>query len=197
MMEQRNQWHILFWGGSKITVAGDCSHEIKRHLLLGKKAIKNLDSILKSRDITLETKVSLVKDMVFPAVMYGYENWVTRKAERQRCFWTVVLEKTFESPLDSKVIQPVNSKGNQSWIFIGRTDHEAETLIFWPPDAKRRLNGKDPNAGKDWNQAEKGTTEDEMVGWHHWLNGHQSEQTPGDGERQGSLACCSPSGGKE
>ena len=116
------------------------------------------------------------------------ESW----APKNRCFWTVELEKTLESPLDFKEIKPVNPKGNHPWIFIGRTDVEAEALIFWPPDAKSWLIGKDPDAGKDWGQEEKGTTENEVAGWHHWLNGHESEQTPGDSGRQGGLACCSP-----
>jgi len=152
---------------SKITAGGDCSHEIKRHLLLGRKVMTNLDSILKSRDITLSmsTKVHLVKAMVFPVVMYGCESWTVKKAERRRidAFWTVVLEKTLESPLDCKEIQPVPPKGNQSWIFIGRTDVEAETPVLWPPHVKSWLIGKDPDAGKDWRQEEKGMTEDEMV----------------------------------
>ena len=113
------------------------------------------------------------------------------------CFWTVVLEKTLGSPLDFKEIQPVHPKGNQSWIFIGRTDVEAETPTLWPPDAKSQLIGKDPDAGKDWRQEEKGMTEDEMVGWHHQLDGHEFEQAPGDGEGQGSLVCHSPRGRKE
>ena len=128
--------------------------------------------------------------------MYGCESkesW----ALKNWCFWTVVLENTLESPLDCKEIKPVNPKGNQSWIFIGRTDAEAETSILWPPDKKNWLIGKDPDAGKDWRQEEKGTTENEMVGWHHWLGGHEFEQTLGDGEGQGSLACCSPWGHKE
>ena len=112
-------------------------------------------------------------------------------------FWTVVLKKTLESPLNCKEIQPVHPKGNQSWIFIGRTDAKAEAPIFWPPDAKNWLIGKDPDAGKDWRQEEKGMTEDEMVGWHHWLNGHESEQAPGIGDGQGGLVCCSPWGHKE
>ena len=106
-----------------------------------------------------------------------------------------MLEKTLDSPLDCKEIQTVHPKGNQSWIFIGRTD--AEALVLWPPDAKSWLIGKDPDAGKDWRQEKKGTTEDEMVGWHHWLNGHEFEQVPGDGEGQGSLVCFSPWGHKE
>ena len=108
------------------------------------------------------------------------------------CFWTIVLKKTLESPLDCKEIQPANPKGNQSWIFIGRTDADAETPILWPPDAKNWLIRKDPDAGKDWRQEEKGSTE--MFGWHHWLDGHEFEQTPGVGDRQGSLAYCNPLG---
>ena len=108
------------------------------------------------------------------------------------CFWSVVLEKTLESPLDSKEIQLLNPKGNQSWIFTGRTNVEAEIPIVWPLDAKSQLTGKDSEAGKDWRQEEKGVTEDEMVGWHHQLNGHEFEQVPEDGEGQGSLVCCSP-----
>ena len=121
------------------------------------------------------------------------ESW----ALKNWCFWTVVLEKTLESPLDCKKIQPVNPKGNQSWIFIGRTDAEAETPILCPSDGKNWLTGKDPDAGKDWRQEDKGTTEDEMVGWHHWLDGHEFEQAVGVGDGQGSLACCSPWGAKE
>ena len=121
------------------------------------------------------------------------EGW----APKNWCFWTVVLEKSLESPLSCKEMKPVNPKGNQSLIFIGRTDDEAEALILWPSDAKSRLIGKDLDAGKDWRQEEKGTTEDEMVGWHHWLNGHEFEQALGDGKGQGSLVCCSPWGHKE
>ena len=113
------------------------------------------------------------------------------------CFWTVVLEKILESPLDCKEIKPVNPKGNQSWIFTGRTDAEAEAPMLWSPDAKNWLIWKDPDAGKDWRQEEKGMTEDEIIGWHHWLNGHEFEQAPGDGEGQGRLACSSPWGFKE
>ena len=105
-----------------------------------------------------------------------------------------MLEKTLESPLACKEIKPVNPKGNQTWIFIGRTDTEAEAPMLWPPDVKSRLIGKDPDAGKDWRQEEKGTTEDEMVGWHHWLNGHEFEQAQGVGDEQGSPVCCSPWG---
>ena len=113
------------------------------------------------------------------------------------CLQTVVLKKTLESPLDCKEIKPVNTKGNQPWIFIGRTDAEAEAPVLWPPDGKSWLTGKDPDAGNDQRQEAKGTKEDEMVGWHHRLNGHEFEQTPWDGGGQGSLACCSPWGRKE
>ena len=133
---------------------------------------------------------------------YGYSSpvWMWELDHRDGwlpknwCFWTVVLEKTLESPLDCKEIKPVNSKGNKPWIFIGRTD--AEALILWPPDAKSWLIRKFPDAGKDWGQEETGTTEDEMVGWHPWLNGCQFEQALRDGEGQGTLACCSPWGHK-
>ena len=120
------------------------------------------------------------------------ESWVLMN----RCFWAVVLEKTLESPLDSKEMQPVHPKGNQSWIFIGRTDAEAEALVLWPPNGNSWLTGKDPNAGNDWKQ-KKGTTEDEMVGWRHWLSGHQFEQALWAVDGQRSLACCSPWGHKE
>ena len=120
------------------------------------------------------------------------ESWVPKNW----CSWTVVLEKTLESPLDCKEIQPVHSEGDQSWVFTGRTDVEIETQILWPPDAKNLLIGKDPYAGKDWRR-EKGMTEDKMVGWHHWLNGYGFGLTPGIVDGQGGLACCSPWGHKE
>ena len=201
MGKQWKQWQtLLWWGGlQKKTADGDCSHEIKRCLLLGRKVMTNLDSILKSRDITLPTKVHLVKARVFPVVMYGCweldskESW----ALKNWCFWGVVLEKILESPLDSKEVQLVHPKGNQSWVFIGRTDVEAETPILWPPDVKSWIIWKHPDVGKDWRQEEQGMTEDEMVEWHHQLNEHEFEKSPGIGEGQGSLACCSPWGCKE
>ena len=119
------------------------------------------------------------------------ESW----APKNWCSWTVVLEKTLESPLDCKEIQPIHPKGNQSWIFTGRT--EAETPVLWPPDVKNWLIGKDSDAEKDWRQEEKGTTEEEMVGWHHQLDGHEFEQAPGIGDGQGSLVCYNPWGHKE
>ena len=154
---------------------------------------------------TLLTKVHLVKAMVFPVAMYGWkldhkESWTLR----HWCFWTVLLEddlaeffETLESSLDSKEIKLVNHKGNQPQIFIGKIDIEAEATIRWSPDEKNWLIGKNPGAGKDWRQEGKGMTEDEMVGWHHWLDGHEFEQAPGVGDGQGNLACCSPRGCKE
>ena len=156
----------------------------------------NLDTILKSKDNTLPTKVCIIKAMVFPIVMYRCEfnhkkGWVMKNW----CFWIVVLEKTLKSYLDCK-IKPVNPKGNQPWIFIERTDAEAEAPILWPPDVKSQLTGKDPDTGKDRGQ-KKWATEAEVVGWHHWINGHEFEQTLGDSEGQGSLTFCSPWGRKE
>ena len=166
----------ILGGCCKITADGDCSHEIKRRLLLGRKVMTNLDSILRNRDITLPQNVHLVKATVFPVVMYGCDSWTIKKAEHRRidAFELWCWEKTLESPLDCKEIQSVHPKGNQSWIFIGWTDAETETPIVWPPDVKNWLTGKAPHAGKDWGQEEKGMTEDEMIGWHHWLNGHES-----------------------
>ena len=161
-----------------------------RRLLLGRKAMTILDSILKSREITLLTNVHLVKasSHVLTWELDHKEGW----EPKNWCFWTVVLEKTPESPLDSKEIKPVKPKGNQSWIFTGRTD--AEALIFWPPDLNNQLIGKDPDAGKDWGQEKKRVAKDEMVGWHHWLNRHEFDQTLGDSEvscRSCGLVCCS------
>ena len=161
----------------------------------------NLDSILKSRDFTLLTKVRLVKAIVFPVVMYGYESWTIKKAEhwRTNAFELWCWRRFLRVPwrLKSKEIKPVNSKGDQSWVFIGRTDVEAETPILGPPDVKSWLIWKDPDAGKDWGQEEKGTTEDEMVGWYHRLSGHGFGWTPGVGDGQGGLACCGSWGRKE
>ena len=164
------------WAQKSLQIHCNFKPAIKRCLLLGRKAMTNLDSMLKSRDITLPTKVHLVKAMIFPVVIWMWElDYKESWASKNWCFWTVVLEKTLESPLDCKEIQPVNPKGNQRWIFIGRTDAEAEAAILWPPDVKNCLIWKDPDTGKDWRQEEKGMTEDEMVGWHHWLNGHEFE----------------------
>ena len=178
--------------GSKITADGDCSHEIKRHLLHGRKPMTNLDSILKSRDITLPTKVHLVRAMVFPVFIYGCESWTIKKAHHWRIdAFELVLKKTLQNPLDCKEIKLVNPRGNQSWMFIGRTDAKVKTPILWLPDAKNWLIWKDPDAGKDWRREEKGTTEAEMVGWHQQLNGREFEQALRVRDGQGSLACCS------
>ena len=160
----------LILGGSKITADGDCSHEIKRPLLLGRKAMTNLDSILKSRDIALPANVRLVKAMVFPVVMYGCESWTikTTGCWRTDAFELWCWRRLLRVPWTSRWFP----KGNQSWLFIERTDAEAETPILRPPDVKIWLTAKDPDAGKDWRWEEKETTEDQMVGWHHQLNRH-------------------------
>ena len=186
--------------GSKITVDSDCSYEIKRCLFLEWKAMTNLETILKSRDITLLTNAcwqTIVKAMVFAVVTYRCKSWTIK------C-WTIKLstealtllncgagEDAWES-LEQQIDQTSQSKENQPLIFIERTDAEAEVTILWPPDTKSWLIRKDHDAGKDWMQEKKGMTEDEMVGWHHWLDGHEFEQASGGGEGQGSLACYSP-----
>ena len=147
----------------------------------------------------LPAKVYLVKAMVFPVVMYGCESWTVKKAEHWRtdAFEVWCWEKTLESPLDCKEIQPVHSEGDQPWVFLGRNDAEAEAPVLWPPPEKSWLIGKDSDAGRDWGQEEKGTIEDEMAGWHHGLDGHESEWTLGVGDGQGGLACCDSWGRKE
>ena len=169
-----------------------------RRLLLGRKVMTNLDSIFKSRDITLPTKVRLVKTGFSSGHVWIWEldceeSWVPKNW----CFWTVMLEKTLDSPLDCKEVQPVHSKGDQSWVFFGRTDAKAEAPVLWPPHVKSWLIGKDSDAGRDWGQEEKGMMEDEMAGWHHWLDGRESEWTPGIGDGQGGLECCDSWGHKE
>ena len=176
MGKQWKQWQTIFLG-SKSTADGDCNHEFRRCLLLGRRAMANLDSVIKTRDITFLTKVCIVKAMFFSRnhvrmwELDHKEGW----ALKNWCFWTAVLEKTLASPLDCKEIQPVHSKRDQSWVLIGRTDVEAEPPIFHLPDVKSWLIGKDPDAGKDWRWEEKAMTEDELVGWHHRLNGHEFE----------------------
>ena len=172
-------------GAPKTTTDGDCSHDIKRRLLLGRKVLNNLYSVLKSRDITLPTEVGLVKDTVFPVVMYGCLSWTIKKTEPwiiyafELCCWRV--------PWTASISNQSILKGNQPWIFIWRIDAEAETPIRWPPDAKNWLFWKDPDAGKDW-RLEKRTTEDEMVEWHQWTWVWVIQEV-GDG--QGGLAYCS------
>ena len=177
------------------TADGDCSHEIKRCLLLGRKVMTNLaKQHIKKQRYYFANKYPLRQNFGFSCghVWMWELDYKESWEPKNWCFWTLVLEKTLQSPLDCKEIQPVHHKGNQSWIFIGRTDAEAETLILWPPNAKSWLIWKDPDGGKDWRQEEKGTTEDEMVGWHHQLNGCEFEQAPGVGDGQESLACCNP-----
>ena len=174
MGKQWKQCQTLFFGGSKITADGDCSHEIKRCLLLGRKVLTNLDSIYKQRHYFADEGLS--------SQGYGFscghvwmweldceEGW----ALKNWCFWTVVLEKILESPLDCKEIQPVHSEGDQPWDFFVRNDAEAEPPVLWPPHVKSWLIGKHSDAGRDWGQEEKGTTEDEMTGWYHRLDGRE------------------------
>ena len=184
--------------GSKITADGDCSHESKRHLLLGRKVMTNLDSILKRRHY-IANKGPSSQGYGFSSVhVWMWElDYKERWVPRNWCFWTVVLEKTLESSLGCKEIQPVHPKGDQSLIFIVGTEVEAETPILWSPDVKSWLIWKDPDAGKDWGQEEKEMTEDEMVGWHHRLNGHGFAWTPGVDDGPGGLVCCGSWGHKE
>ena len=173
MEKQWKQWQTIFLG-SKITAVSDCSHEIKRCLLLGRKVMTNLDSILKSRDTTWPTKVCLVKATVFPVVMYGYESRTIKKAECQRIdafelwCWRRFLRVYLTARRSNQ-----SPKGYRSWVFIGRTD--AEAPILQPPDVKNWLIWKDPDAGKDWRREVKGTAEDKMVGWHHRLDRDEFE----------------------
>ena len=186
-----NRWGnsvILYFGGSKITAYGDCSHEIKRRLLLGRKVMANSDSIFKSRYYFANKGLSsqgygFSNGRVWMWKLDCEESWVPKNW----CFWNVVLQKTLESPLDCKQIQPVNPKGNQSWVFIGRTDAKAETPIFRSPHVQDCLIGKDPDAGRHWGQEEKGKTEDEMAGSYHLLDGPEFQCTLGVGDGQGGL----------
>ena len=181
--------------GSKITEDGNCTHKMKMLAPYKKSCDKPRQHIKKERyrftnKGSYSQSCGFSSSHVWMCKMDHKEGWVLKNW----CFWTVMLEKTLESPLDSKEIKPANRKGNQPWIFIGRTDIEAETPILWLPDVKSWLIEKDPNAGKDGGQEEKGMTEAEMVGWHHQLNCHEFEQILGDSEVQESLACCSPWG---
>ena len=191
MGKQWKQWLIIFLG-SKITADGDCSREIKRRLLLGRKAMTNLLSILKSRDITLPTKVRLVKAMVFPVVMYGCESWTIKKAKHWRTdgfelwCWRRRLRVLWAARrANQSILKEISPGCSLEELMLKLT-----LPILWPPDAESWLIWKDPNAGKDWGQEEQGTTEDEVVGWHHRLDGHGSGWTPGAGDGQGGLACC-------
>ena len=184
--------------GSKLTANNDCSQEIKRHLLFGRKVMTNADRVLRSRDITLPTKVCIVRAMVFPVVMYKCENWTIGKAEHRRmnAFKLWCWRRLFDSPLDSKEMKPVNPKGNQAWILIRRTDAEAELPKLWPPDAKSLVLGKTLMLGKIEGRRRRG--QQRMK----WLDGitdsmEMSLSKLGDSEGQGSLVCSSPWGCKE
>ena len=194
MGKQWKQWQTLFLGGSKITVDGDCSHEIKRCLLLGRKVMTNLDSIFKSRDITLPTKVRLVKAVVFPVVMYGCESWTVKKAEHRRidafelwCWRRLLRDPWTARRSNQSILKEISPGCSLEGLML-----KLKLQSFGPPDAKNWLIWKDLDAGKDWGQEEKEVTEHEMVGWHLQFNRHEFEKTLGNHERQGSLACCSP-----
>ena len=198
MGKQLKQWETLFWGAPKSLQMVIAAMKLKNTYSLKEKLWQPRQHIKKQRHYFADYGLS--------SQSYGFSSshiWMWESdykeswALKDWCFWTVVLEKTLESSLDSKEIQPVNPKGNQSWIFVGMTDAEAETLILWPPDVKNWLIGKDPDAGKNGRPEEKGMTEDEMIVWPHWLDGHEFDQALGVGNGQGSLACCSPLGLKE
>ena len=185
MEKQWKQWLTLFWG-------------LQNHCRWWQH-MTNLDSIFKSRDITLPTKVRLVKGLVFPVVMYGCESWTVKKAERRRidAFELWCWRRLLRVPWTARRSDQSIHKGDQPWVFFGRNDAKAETPVLWPPHAKSWLIGKDSDAGRDWGQEEKRTTEDELAWWHHWLNGRESEWTPGVGDGQGGLACCDSLGWKK
>ena len=193
MGKQCKQWQTIFWG-SEITADGDWSHEIKRFLHLGKEAMTNLDRIFKRKDISLLTQVCIVKAMVFLVSMYGCESWTVKKAKRRRIdvfelwCWRRLLRVPWTARRSNQSI--LTDPRDQPWDFFGRNDAKAETLVLWPPHRKRWLIGKDSDAGRDWGQEGKGMTEDEMAGWHHRLDGRESEWIPGVGDGQGGLACC-------
>ena len=197
MGEQWKQWETLYFGAPKSLQMMTAAMKLKDACSLEEKVMTHLDSILKSTDSTLPTKVNLVKAMVFPVVMYGCKSWTVKKGERRRIYafelwcWRRLLSLVY-----CKEIQPVHPKGDQSWVFFGRTV-EAETPMLSLAHVKSWLIWKDPNPGKHWGQEEKGITEDEMVGWHHRLNGHGFVWTTGVGDGQGGLACCGSWGRKE
>ena len=198
MGKQWKQWQILFFGAPKslqmVTAAMKLkdAYSLKESYDQPRQHIKKQRHYFANKGPSSQIYVFSSSHVQMWELDYK-EGWVLKNW----CFWTVVLEKTLEHPLDCKEIQPVHSEGDQPWNFFGRNDAEAETPVLWPPHAKSWLIGKDSDAGRDRRQEEKGTTEDEMAGWHHRLNGLESEQTLGDGDRQGSLVCCSPWGHKE
>ena len=205
MRKQWKQWETKFWGAPKSALNfGECCRWWlqpwnKKTLAPWKESYDQPRQQIKKQRHYFANKGPSSQSYGFSSghVWMWELDYKERWARKNQCFWTVVLEKTLESLLDFKEIQPVNPKGNQSWTITGRTDAEAETPILWPCDVKNWHTGKDPDAGKDWRQEDKRKTEDEMVGWHHWLDGHESEQAPRVGDGQGSLVCCSPWGRKE
>ena len=199
MRKQWKQCQTLFLGGSKITADGDCSHEIKKHLLTPwKTSYDQPRQHIKKQGHYFANKGLSSHGYGFPSshVWMWELDYKASWAQKNWCFWTAVLGKTLESPLNYKETQPVHPKGDQSWVFIWRTNVEAETPTVWPPHAKCCRIWKDLDAGEDWGQEEKGTTEEEMVGWHHQLNAHEFGWTLGVGDGQGGLECCSSGGCK-
>ena len=199
MGRQWTVWQTFYFLGLQNHCGWWFSHKIKRCLLLGRKAMTNLDSVLKSRDITLPTKVRLVKTVVFPVVMYGCENWTIKKAERRRIdafelwCWRRLLRVPWTARRSNRsILREISPEYS-----LGGLMAKADAPILWPPDVKNRLIGKDPDSGKDWRQEEKEMTEDEMAGWHHWLDGWEFGWTPGVGDGQGGLVCCGSWGCKE
>ena len=198
MEKQWKQCQTLFWGGSKITADGDCSHEIKRRLLLGKKVMTNLDSIFKSRDVTLSTKVHLVKAMFFPVVMYGCERWTIKKVEHQRIdafelwCWRRLLRVPWTAGRSNQSVLKEISPGISLEGMMLKLKLQYFGHLMWGVHSLEKT-----DVGRDWGQEEKGTTEDEMAGWHHWLDERASEWTPGVGDGQGGLVCCDSWGHKE
>ena len=198
MEKQWKQWLTLFsWAPKSLHMVTVPMKLKDTHSLEGN--MTNLDSIFKISDITLPTKARLVKAMVFPVVMYGCEGWTIKKAECWRidAFELWCWRRLLRVPWTARRSNQSIFEGDQPWDFFGRSDAKAETPVLWPPHAKSWLIGKESDAGRDWGQEEKGATEDEMAGWHHWLDGHESEWTPGVGDGQGGLACCDLRGHKE
>ena len=184
--------------GSKITADGDCSHEIKTLAPWKKSYDQPRQHIKKQRHYLADKGPSNQSYGFSSSHVWMWESDCEESwALKNWCFWTVVLQKTLESFMDYKEIQPVHSKGDQSWVFFGKNDAKAETPVLWPHHVKSWHTEKDSDAGRDWGQEEQGTTDDEMAGWHHWLGGHESEWIPGVGDEQGSLACCDSWGRKE
>ena len=196
--EKWKQWQILFSWAPKLLWTVTAAMKLKDTCSLEGKLCKPRQHIKKQRHHFANKGPSSQRYGFSSGHVWIWElDYKESRAPKNWCFWTVVLEKTLESPSDCKKIQPVHPKGDQSWVFIGGTDVEAETPILWPPDGKSGLIWKDPDAGKDWGQEEKGTAEDEMIGWHHRLNGHGFWWTLGVGDGQGGLVCCSSWGCKE